>query len=132
MASSSYSTISSASVLDLKAELSSVSHQLPSKSAPHSILSPRRKQQSEFDSARRTSKSTTGAIRNKAKPSIFSRSNKGLSARLNKDKLAFEANPADGKRDPAQVRAALEFKARLYDKIKFVVSLKVMNSGSSH
>lgn len=77
-----------------------------------------RRKESEFASNRHLGSTTTGVKRPGKKPSAWQRSNKGLSSRLAKDQVQYEAEGSKEGRTPEQVKERLERKAKLYDKIK--------------
>lgn len=61
----------------------------------------------------------TGVKRGKGKPSVWAKQNKGVDGRRERDQVQYERDTAN-QRDPGSVKAALERKAKIYDKIRFV------------
>ena len=53
----------------------------------------------------------------RTKPSIFKR-NKGVNSRADRDEVQYEDDIISSSRDPAKLKAALERKAKIYDKIR--------------
>ncbi|KAL8278617.1 hypothetical protein RQP46_008909 [Phenoliferia psychrophenolica] len=96
----SYSTISSASFLDLKAELG--------------------KHEDTFSKTRDLGHRTTLGVKRAAsgKPSPWAKKNKGIDGRNDRDRIQYEADPTSSKHDPARLKAQLEKKALLYEKIR--------------
>lgn len=92
-------TVSSSSFLDLKGEVA--------------------KREAQFKKDKLSglpSTTTGGAIKHTGKPSVWAKKNKGIEERNSRDSIALERT---GKgQDPERIRAQLERKAELYDKIR--------------
>jgi hypothetical protein len=117
-----YSSISSSSFVDLKAELGSVhssSRPLRHSRAPalSKLTSRSRKKQADLAS---TSSSHILGKRpsSSSKPSIFTKRNKGVASRARHDQLEEDLRVGGGGRDPDRPRKRLEEKSALYDKLK--------------
>lgn len=66
-----------------------------------------------------TDKYTIGRPRKSStKPSIFTKQNKGLNSRNEKDRIQWEEDPVGGGKNPELIKAQLGRKALLYDKIR--------------
>ncbi|KAM0750624.1 hypothetical protein T439DRAFT_325683 [Meredithblackwellia eburnea MCA 4105] len=91
--------ISASSFLDLKAELN--------------------KREDEFEKTKHLGSTTTGVKRGPPKkPSVWAKRNKGIDGRNQRDQVLFEEDPRNAKHDPARLRAQMEKKAALYEKIR--------------
>ncbi|GAA5908764.1 hypothetical protein JCM6882_008201 [Rhodosporidiobolus microsporus] len=92
--------VTSSSFLDLKAQIS--------------------KHEDEFNKSKQIGQSTIagGVPRGSKKLPTWARQNKGVAGRQAKDQVVYEDEVDTGRGDPAKIKAQLERKAAIYDKIR--------------